>query len=91
MTLFRLIAVVGLFASAGLLALPAAAQSLPEWAQPAQEDAARGGGFSFEDYDSTAPGPSLPDDPTPAPFGPAGLLLLGAAGAAYGVRRLRAR
>ena len=67
--------VLVLLLSAGL-AVPLAAQEMPDWAAP---------------QDPPPPvkrvGPELPDDPDPVPLN--GLALLALAGTGYAVRRLR--
>ena len=66
----------------GALAGPVSAQSLPEWAAPS------GPAPTAEGPSASLAPPPPPPPPTQVPLD-GGLVLLGAAGAAYGVRRLR--
>ncbi len=69
-------------------ATPVAAQNL-EWATPVSPSS-YGESYGASGMEEPAGDPGLPTDPTPVPID-GGLSLLGAAGAAYAVRRLRAR
>ena len=77
--------VAGTTAAVLLIALPAQAQEVPEWAAPAQENQAA-------TDRRAAPGANdeLQDPPPfPTPLDPAGLALLAMAGGALAARRLR--
>lgn len=65
------------------LSAPVRAQTLPEWGEPTPTD------FYVPSGDDLH-GPTLPDAPDPVPID-GGLGLLGAAGAAYALKRLRRR
>ena len=83
-------ALQALIVLAMLWAMPADAQNL-DWAEPiASEPASSESGTPDVSVGDEAGVPGLPTDPTPVPID-GGLTLLGAAGAAYAVKRLRNR